>query len=179
MKHTNTWWQYLVDPDGNASVEIKRKTYAFLILSYLGILFLSIFAYKNVTSGDYLLLGILFGCLAVVSTNLTYFYLSHKLILCCRVGSLLILLLSSLLTYQGGVENTGLYWIYVFPAVLFIVLGAKEGLILNLILFVMLAVILLTPDLVIAQYRDVEVTRFLTTIFALMMICFVGEHYRK
>ena len=84
-----------------------------------------------------------------------------------------------MLVYQGGVDNTALYWAFPFPLILFAVLGYFYGAIANGIFFSLLAIMLTNQQLLLADYSDNEVIRCLSSLFVIIVIGFINEYVRE
>ncbi|MBU2277352.1 MAG: GGDEF domain-containing protein [Gammaproteobacteria bacterium] len=83
------------------------------------------------------------------------------------------------LVYQGGYENTALYWVFPFPAIIFGLLGSKVGLQINGLLMLILGVMLYQPHLLVAQYKDAEISRFLASMATVIAVGWINEHFRE
>lgn len=125
------------------------------------------------------LITILLSCLMAIAINLFYYYRSPNIVQCSRLGCPFIALFIVLLAYHGGYQDTGLYWLYPFPIVLLILLGAKLGGIVNIAVFSAISFLLFHPELIIAQYSRAEVTRFIASYAVLIGIAFISEYYRE
>ncbi|WP_159818554.1 GGDEF domain-containing protein [Colwellia sp. 20A7] len=97
----------------------------------------------------------------------------------CNIISLSIVIFCLVLVYQGGIDNTALYWTFPFPLVLFAMLGYLYGSITNGIVFVSLLLMLNNQELLIAHYSDIEVIRFLSSFFVVNILSFINEYFRE
>ena len=83
------------------------------------------------------------------------------------------------LVYQGGFNNTALYWVFPFPAILFGLLGVRIALASNALLVLILCVMLFMPDIILAQYKEAEASRFIASLLIVITVCWINDHYRE
>jgi len=104
-------------------------------LSFLGILTLLGFGLARMISGHYLigLADMSAGCFMVL--NLITLRFSKKVMLASSLGTGVLLGLILFLFITGGVDRTGIYWIYFFPVISFFLYGIRGGLIWMAILY--------------------------------------------
>ena len=179
MQLSNHLLTHFFDHSDSHGVDYNRRLYTFLAFSYFGCLALFFFSYKNYSS-DYAVIFIITSVTTLVFlVNLLIFHLHQCLDLCCKIGSFGIVIFCLILVYQGGVDNTALYWAFPFPLVLFAVLGYFHGSIANSILFISLLVMLNNPELLLANYADSEVIRFISSFFVINIISFINEYFRE
>ena len=83
--------------------------------------------------------------------------------------------LELVLVVTGGVNNTGMLWVYPIMAILIFVNGFAFGSKIAISLVAINALILLTPicDYIPAEYSHIEVIRFLIALAALCIMCLV------
>jgi diguanylate cyclase (GGDEF)-like protein len=179
MSSPNDWWLGFIDAQSSNNIELKRRTYTFFTMSYVGLATLLFFGFKNLADQNYLLLSVIFGCAFLLLMNTVYFHRSRDLHNCSLVGCLIAGCLAIMLVYQGGYQNTALYWIYPLPPIIFILIGPNKGLLLCSIILCILALFLLSPDLIIANYKEAEIVRFLASMCVLLAISFIGEYFRE
>jgi len=179
MALSNHWLTHFFDHSDSHGIDYNRRLYSFLAFSYFGCIALLIFSYKNYSS-DYTVIFIITSLAAIVFiVNLLLFHLYQSLELCGKIGSFGIIVFCFILVYQGGIDNTALYWVFPFPLVLFAVLGYFNGSVANGILFICLLVMLNNPELLLANYADSEVIRFLSSFFVINIISFINEYFRE
>jgi diguanylate cyclase (GGDEF)-like protein len=179
MPLTKHWLTHFFDHTDSNDVDYNRRLYSFFAFSYFGCLALAIFSYKNYNSDFPVIFIITFITNLVFFANLILFYSSQNLNLCCKIGSFGLIIFSVALVYQGGIDNTALYWIFPFPLVLFSALGAFNGAVANCILFTSLLFMLNNQELLLANYSSSETIRFLSSFFVINVICFINEHFRE
>ena len=179
MPQPRYWFTHFFDDALSSDVDQKRRLYSYFAISYFGIIMLAVFSYNSLANMRYDVLLITGTCVTIVTANLVLYYLIRNLTLASAICSFIIILFCLALVFQGGVENTALYWVYPFPLILFVLLGRGLGLLFNSLLFFALAIILASPEYIIAQYKPSEGVRFLASLFAVNAISYINEHYRE
>lgn len=162
-----------------ASIDSLRRRYILLFVSYITSLIMLLLGLKALASADHLLQIILFGCSACFLLNAAWFHRQGDLTLACSIETVLVSTFVLGLVYQGGFQNTALYWVFPFPAIIFGLLGSKAGSRINLLLFIVLALMLYLPDLIRAQYRAAEISRFLASMATVIAVGWINEHFRE
>lgn len=160
-------------------IDSKRKRYILMFVCYITSTIMILYGFKNIQSDNPLLPTILFGTALAFCLNIFWFQVSKRLNQACFVEALLVGIFVVALVYQGGYNNTALYWVFPFPAILFGLLGIRYATIFNLALFLILAVFLFNPDLLLAQYKDAESSRFLASLLIVMAVCFLNESFHE
>jgi len=111
--------------------------------------------------------------------NLIFFHLNKSLNLCCQIASIGVIIFCWVLVYQGGIENTALYWVLSLPLVLFALLGYRHGAIANGVVFISLIIMLNNLELLVANYSHPEIMRFISSLFVINIISFINEYFRE
>lgn len=177
-KRKSEWWRELIEVDGLHSAELKRRTFSFLAISSIAILVFTGLLIANYQSYPRLLSSILFGSLVAVFINVVIYFSTRQLKNCGIGIALTVLLLSVMLVYTGGKENTALYWIMFYPVVVFTMLGVRYGLALSIIVLVSIVIQFYGPEINQAQYGEVEKTRFLSGFSLVVLFSFINEYFR-
>jgi len=138
-----------------------------------------ILGFKHLFSENYLLQAILFGCSFAFLANIAWFHASQQLDRACVIETILVGLFVLGLVYQGGHENTALYWVFPFPAIIFGLLGSKLGIQINALLMAILSVLLYQPEWIEAQYKSAEITRFMASMATVIAVGWINEHFRE
>lgn len=159
-------------------IEAQRRRYVLAFCSYITSAVMFIYGLKNLNAEHILLPIILFGTSLAFLLNMLGFYLSKNLQRACIIEAFLVSSFVLSLVYQGGYNNTALYWVYPFPAILFGLLGNKKALLSNMLLLLVLSCMLLIPDLTLAHYKDAEVSRFLASLLIVITVCWIDDHFR-
>ncbi len=79
---------------------------------------------------------------------------------------------------SGGYDNTGLFWVFPYVLAVFMFLGYSKGLIINLIAYSGIAILLLVPDVIDANYQQSNISRFLTAYLVSIFLCFSAEYFK-
>jgi diguanylate cyclase (GGDEF)-like protein len=173
------WFSHFFKRNDSNFVDYNRRLYSFLGFSCFGCIALSFFSYINYINNDSVIFLTVFVTLLIFLANLILFYFFKCLELSCNVISLSIVIFCLVLVYQGGIDNTALYWTFPFPLVLFAMLGYLYGSITNGIVFVSMLIMLNNQELLIAHYSDSEVIRFLSSFFVINILSFINEYFRE
>ena len=173
------WLTHFFDDAHSLNVDKNRRLYSYYSFSYFGIVTLIAFSLHNYLKHEYITSIITFCCGISVLANLLYYYWKHNLGACCIIGSFLIVFFMQAIVYHGGIENTALYWTFPFPLILYVLLGRRLGLWLNIVMFLLLTLLLSQPDIMLAQYSTAESLRCLASLFVVNVISYINEHYRE
>ena len=160
-------------------IDERRRRYILAFVSYITSAVMFIYGVKNLSAEQVLLPLILFGTGLAFLLNILWFHLSHNLQRACVIEAVLVGSFVLSLVYQGGFNNTALYWVFPFPAILFGLLGVRIALISNAILVLALCVMLFVPELILAQYKDAEASRFIASLLIVITVCWINDHYRE
>ncbi len=173
------WLTHFFDDSHSVTVDKKRRLYSYLAFSYFGIVTLFAFSAHNYIKQEYSISLITIFCCIALLINLIYYYWKHHLETCCVIGSIFIVSFCLAIAYHGGVEHTALYWTFPFPLILYVLLGRRLGLLLNIVMFLLLTLLLSQPQLILADYSTAESIRCLTSLFVVNVISYINEHYRE
>ncbi|MEH8022337.1 GGDEF domain-containing protein [Rheinheimera metallidurans] len=160
-------------------IDARRRHYILAFVSYITSLVMFIYGIKNIHAEEILLPVILFGTGLLFLVNIIVFQISDNLDRACAVEAILVGFFVLSLVFQGGYNNTALYWVFPFPAILFGLLGVRKALIFNFLLLTSLAVMLYIPDLIPAQYKDAEASRFIASLVIVIIVCWINDFYRE
>lgn len=160
-------------------IDARRRRYILFFVSYITSVVMFIYGFKNLGGEIALLPLILFGTGATFLINISYFRWSGNLNLACNIEAVLVGIFVLSLVYQGGYNNTALYWVFPFPAILFGLLGVKKALLSNALLLTILGVMLFVPDLIMADYKEAEASRFIASLLIVIIVCWINDHYRE
>lgn len=172
------WWRNFIDVDGLNSAELKRRVFSFLAMSGIALVVFTGLLLANFQIYPWLLSITLFGALIAVFINVVIYFSTRQLKNCSIGIALTVLLLSILLVYTGGKENTALYWIMFYPVVVFTMLGVRSGLILTGLAVSAIAFQLYGPDFGQATYGQTEKSRFLFGFSLVVLFALISEYYR-
>ncbi|ATD00084.1 MULTISPECIES: GGDEF domain-containing protein [Pseudoalteromonas] len=176
--HTTDLWRSFIEVDGLHSAELKRRVFSFLAMSGIALVVFSGLLLANFQTYPWLLSITLLGALIAVFINVVIYFSTRQLKYCSIGIALTVLLLSILLVYTGGKENTALYWIMFYPVVVFTMLGVRSGLLLTALALSAIVFQLYGPDFGQANYGHVEKSRFLSGFSLVVFFAFISEYFR-
>ncbi|WP_460860740.1 GGDEF domain-containing protein [Rheinheimera gaetbuli] len=160
-------------------IDQRRRRYILAFVSYITSAVMFIYGLKNLSSEQVLLPVILFGTGLAFLLNILWFHINHNLQRACIIEAVLVSAFVLSLVYQGGFNNTALYWVFPFPAILFGLLGVRMALLSNALLVLALSMMLFFPELILAQYKDAEASRFIASLLIVITVCWINDHYRE
>ncbi|WP_240224905.1 GGDEF domain-containing protein [Rheinheimera hassiensis] len=161
------------------NIDARRRHYILAFVSYITSAIMFVYGVKNINAEQILLPIILFGTGLAFLLNILLFHFSRNLERACIVEAVLVGSFVLSLVYQGGFNNTALYWVFPFPAILFGLLGVRNALLSNALMLVALCIMLFIPELILAQYKDAEASRFIASLLIVIAVCWINEHYRE
>lgn len=164
---------------GASTVEQNRRRYILLFVSYITSAIMLVLGCRHFFTSDISLQLILFGCSALFVGNAIWFHKTNQLERACLVEAVLVSLFVLGLVFHGGYQQTALYWVYPFPPIIFGLLGAKRGMMINVLLVLALAALLFGPHVGQTVYPPADCIRFLASLFTLIMACLINEHFRE
>lgn len=147
------------------------------VLSLIGILALGFFSVYNIFFGIKSL-GLWESAITLIVTANLILFQKHQNI---KLGSIIIMLtmitLSLVLLKTGGIENTGIYWLYIFPILAFFLQGSFYGFlwIIAFILVNLVVAVLARLDLFTLSYSFIEVRQFLASMLVLSLMVYFYE----
>lgn len=160
-------------------IDSRRRHFILAFVSYITTTVMFIYGIKNLDGGSPLLTTILFGTGSAFLLNILVYKRSRQLTRACIIEALLVGTFVLSLVYQGGNNNTALYWVFPFPAILFGLLGVRHALLANSLLMLLLSVMLFMPDIILAHYKDAESSRFIASLSIVIVACWINEHFRE
>lgn len=171
-------WRSFIEVDGLHSAELKRRTFSFLAMSSIALVVFSGLLLVNFQTYPWLLSVTLLGALIAVFINVVIYFSTRQLKHCSIGIALTVLLLSILLVYTGGKENTALYWIMFYPIVVFTMLGVRVGFTICVLAVSVIVFQLYGPDFGQANYGHTEKSRFLSGFLLVVLFAFISEYFR-
>ncbi|MGX5172662.1 GGDEF domain-containing protein [Aliikangiella sp. IMCC44653] len=176
--HQPEWLSKIFERNVSGDVEEKRRNFVFYFISYIGGFIILLFAMQHINSDRELLKTVLFSGFSIIFANvITSHFFKQKAIFTYVCGVMVVFMILGLV-YSGGYKNTGLYWVFPFPFVLFVLLGYQVGVIGNALLFGIVAFLLANQHLIPAEYSAAESSRFLSSFVATVFLMLVGEYFR-
>lgn len=154
----------------------NRKRLVLFLFSSLGAVALGYFGFIWSDKADTVLRTILISAFFAV-VGLSILSLWDKWITqACYIGTALMLSLQIALFCHGGWLGTALYWQFVFPMVIFTIIGPHLGAILNGSL--LLGFVIAQQQPWVHHYAEHELSRFYIAFFALTLFGYITEYYR-
>lgn len=160
-------------------IDQQRKRFQLFFVSYVTSWVMLFFAFRSFHHGDAVLSAILLGFIGAFLLNIVMYHLSGDLNRACNAGSFIVIAFVLGLVYHGGHENTALYWLFPFPTLLFGLLGARRGLIVNSSVACCVLALLVWPELTLAEYREAEKYRFMASLVIVIMVSWLNEAGRR
>ncbi|APD92624.1 GGDEF domain-containing protein [Alteromonas mediterranea] len=157
--------------------EAKRRKLTLYFISYVGGTIMAIMAWLNVGTNNPLLVGALTISTVVIYANVALSHVFPKSDVCYYIGGLIVLFTINVLVYTGGLNNTGLYFIYPLLFVQIIVVRFKPAMLYVSVTMGLAVVMLFNQGKIDAQYPDEHVSRFLISTFCFICIAFIGENF--
>lgn len=147
---------------GNRNAVGEQQTFIG-IYSFVGCITFVVFGLQYLAHNDRPIVGYLelafavgFGAAALLSGTRRRIEVAKAMMLVITFAFLMLMLTS------GGTANTGLFWFFVFPVVSFFLTDARMGVIWNVLLIGVTAVIWQLPDFLISlPFSDVEIRQLL------------------
>lgn len=170
-------WFELIENRNSRSIEYRRREASLIAMAFLGILSLTILISLNWQSYPQLLLNILVINDIALIASLALYFKTKRLKLAGFVCILCALLLDIMLIYSGGKEDTALYWALFFPLAAYSVSGVRLGSFFTLLMITTAVVLLYGVDIV-ANYGEIEKSRFLMALFCISTLSFINEYFR-
>ncbi|WP_018691198.1 diguanylate cyclase [Algicola sagamiensis] len=173
------WWRHFLEVDISRNIEEKRKTLVLLFFSYVCTAVLFMFGLRHLFEPNGFMIALIFPTVVLAIGNILYFHWKKELSHCCRMASFIVSFLMIILVYSGGHNNTALYWVYPFPLAVMILLGVRHGILVSFFMYAVFVFLLYEPNIIIAEYRSEEKTRFLASLFTVMAMSFISEYFRE
>ncbi len=124
----------IISDDYKTLIKLKQK-FIVTLINHIGILFTFTFAIKSLIENHTTLSISLFSTTFILSINY-FFIFKSKINLASNIIVYLFFTLFIYLVYSGGVENSGILWVYAFPAIALILHNLKQGII-EILLFIL------------------------------------------
>lgn len=166
-----------ISPD-RTNLLVLRKFFFINIFSLVGFIFVTglglqnLFLEKNYYTGIPELLGGIVFLLTLVFLRISHNLRISQAILLSTHGILLLVILAT-----GGIEQTGIFWYFTFPAAAFFLTGKQNGIIWTLLLYCLTTLVLLLGLLGYTNlaYSLVEVRQLFIVLLALCILIYVYQ----
>ena len=160
-------------------IDARRRHSILVFVSYITSLVMFFYGFQNLGADSFLLPAILFVTGSCFLLNVVVYHFTQNLHRACVIEAVLVGAFVLSLVYQGGFNNTALYWVFPFPAILFGLLGVRHALLSNGLLLIILVTMLVVPDLIQAEYKEAESSRFLASLVIVIIVCWINDHFRE
>lgn len=161
------------------AIDADRRHYILLFVSYITGGVMAVYGLRHLIAGNALLATILLGTSAAFVLTAIYHHRSGRLERASVIQAVLVAGFVLVLVWHGGYQNTALYWVFPFPAVLFGLLGTRQALIGNGLILLILSAMLFRPEWIRADYPLAESTRFLASLAIVVLACWFNEYFRE
>ncbi len=157
-------------------VRPKRRRRLCFLLTIIGSIFLFIFGSLSLIHHKYILGSVLVGSMLIGCLNIILLKIKNDLELATKIITAVLLVLNFTLLFTGGIEKTGLFWVYPIVAINMFVNRFWPAVYLNGAFLIITSLFLFTPLSVflLVEYSQVESIRFVITLLALWTICLVA-----
>lgn len=172
------WWSKFIELGTVEAIERNRKALVLYTMSYIGSAVMFCFSYFTYGQ-EQKLFYTLFISACIIFINVILSHCLIKLQTANYIACFAIFILLSGLAYTGGYQNTGLFWMFPFPIVFFILLNYRIGLFANIILLSVIFTIINNPNLNIANYEALSNLRFEVAIVLTTLFAFLSEFTRS
>lgn len=161
--------------------DLINRALLIVFFSWVGIAYMVIYGGLSLISGNYTIGYILTAVLLLLVAQLFFFSKTKNE----NISSwALILITSGLFIYllvSGGISGTGYLWLYLFPIYALFLLDIKHGSYISLGMLIIAATYMFwpnqNPELMI--YETTVAIRFTGSYFALFLLSFVFEYFRR
>jgi diguanylate cyclase len=171
-------WKRFLTGNTSQSIDVRRKVSVLNLFTFVGGSFVLYFAFITPSAESTLKISLFASGVFNFLNTITYYY-HRRISITTSITSLAVFGLVLSIVYTGGYANTGLYWSYPFPLILFVFFGPLRGLFLNVVMFTCILMMIYNPHLIEADYRTEEVARFAPTYIVNLFLCFIAEYFRN
>jgi diguanylate cyclase (GGDEF)-like protein len=175
MEHSSV--RQLLRGSQQNEAETKRRRLTLYFISYVGGIIMAVMAWINLQGGDTLLVGSLAGSAAVIFANVILSHIFPRYDIFYYVAGLIVGFTINALVYTGGLNNTGLYFIFPLLFIQIIVVRYKPAIFYVALTLGLAILMLFHQDKIAATYPPEHVSRFLIATFCFVCVAFIGEHF--
>lgn len=160
-------------------IDTDRREYILSFVSYISGAVILFYGSRHLLAGNIPLAVILLTASGAFLLTRGYYHLSRNIERACLVAAVLVCLFVLSLVFHGGYANTALYWVFPFPAILFGLLGVRNAVIGNALMLTVIAIMLFFPELIRADYRPEETSRFFASVVIVVMVSWINDYFRE
>ncbi|RKQ60354.1 diguanylate cyclase (GGDEF)-like protein [Thermovibrio guaymasensis] len=158
----------------NSGEKKEKKAFAIGVISVITFLFLISFGYYNYAF-NLRKLGIfeLVSGLAVLLNFIAFLY-TRKYSLHSSIFLFIISIVLSVLIITGGIHNTGIFWIYLYPALVLVLKDFKKAVLWNIYFVVLLVLIVVADSLYFIElpYDKTTLRQAIFVYFSLLLLSY-------
>lgn len=157
--------------------ETKRRRLTLYFISYVGGTIMAFMAWLNFGGGDTLLVGSLAASAAVVYVNVALSHAFPRNDTFYYIAGLIVVFTVNALVYTGGLNNTGLYFIFPLIFIQIIVVRFKPAIVYVSVTLGVAIALLFNQEYIVAEYPPEHVSRFLIATLCFVCVAFIGENF--
>lgn len=157
--------------------EVKRRKLTLYFISYVGGTIIAFMAWLNFDTNNPLLVSVLATSAAVIYLNVALSHVFPQSDVFYYFAGLIVLFTINALVYTGGLNNTGLYFIFPLLFIQIIVVRFKPAMLYVAVTIGLSIYMLHNQDIIVAKYPDEHVSRFLIATFCFICVAFIGENF--
>lgn len=157
--------------------EAKRRRLTLYFISYVGGTIMAFMAWLNVGTDNPLLVGMLAGSAALVYANVILSHIFPRADVFYYLAGLVVMFTINALVYTGGLNNTGLYFIFPLLFTQIVVVRFKPAMMYVAVTIGIAIFMLYNQDIIVAKYHDEHVSRFLIATLCFICLAFIGENF--
>jgi diguanylate cyclase (GGDEF)-like protein len=156
-----------------------RKIMTMRIMSYLVSAIMIVFAvlYLDEKPSPLKYTVLIIGALAIANSFLSTYIFNVNINIAATF--ILFTTLSYGMVLTGGYGETGLFWAYLLLPILFVLFGAKTGLLASVMSFLGFIMVLNVPYFNVTHYDSPHISRFLITYFLLFAFLYIKEYFAE
>lgn len=162
-------------------VRAERRLLLCKIISVIGTAFLLVLGVISIKNEMMVLGSILLSCLLIGNFNLYLLYRIANIELSVHILNGILFTLSLTLLFTGGVENTGIYWVYPILAINLFINRFRSAVLLYGTFLIVSSLLLFTPlsEFLLTSYSLTVAIRFELTLIALYLICLTALYSQE
>jgi len=173
----NTSLRQLLRHAQQDEAEAKRRRLTLYFISYVGGTIMAFMAWLNMGINSPLLVGTLASSAAFVYGNVLLSHIFPRSDAFYYIAGLVVMFTINGLVYTGGLNNTGLYFIFPLLFIQIVVVRFKPAMVYVALTLGIAIFMLYNQANIAAQYPDEHVSRFLIATFCFICVAFIGEHF--
>ncbi len=170
---------FIAVPD--LALENKRQRLILGLFLMIGIVVCYSFAIFHFRTGNHVGMTILLAVGTIQAASISLLRYSKKVLPVFWANAIILALYFLYMLITGGVRGSAIFWLFLFPPFSFFLLGKKEGLLCNLVVYVLFAVVMLDPYGLVRTfpYDPAVKIRFLVAYFAMGLMTYIVESARQ